>query len=430
MPDWSPKHHLLRGLLILAIGLGGFVAWALLFDIRGAVVAGGEVAVEARRQAIQHRDGGLVAALHVKEGQAVSAGTPILTLDGTEIEAERSVALHQRAETLAQLDRLMAEVKNADRISFRLALQDLAAKVSGLAQIMAEEEALFDARRATLSQTTSQLAERTRQTNAIIDGHTKQLAAERIQIALIKQELAAQEKLLSQGLTEKTRVLALQREAARFEGEIGELEASIAEARSSIAGFEVERLRIEAEFREKAQTELRTLQPKEAELGEQLRVLETKRARLVLRAPMSGAVLGLQAHTVGGVIPAGGEVAAIIPTGTALILTVDIDPRQIDRVHAGQTANIRFPNFDARTTPEVEGRVTSVSADAITEANSGRHYFRAELALSPDARARLGSRELLPGMPVEAFIQTDARTPASFLLKPLADYWAYAMREE
>lgn len=430
MPDWSPKLHLLRGLLILAIGLGGFVAWALLFDIRGAVVAGGEVAVEARRQSIQHRDGGLVAALHVKEGQAVSAGTPILTLDGTEIEAERSVALHQRAETLAQLDRLMAEVKNADRISFRLALQDLAAKVSGLAQIMAEEEALFDARRATLSQTTSQLAERTRQTNAIIDGHTKQLAAERIQIALIKQELAAQEKLLSQGLTEKTRVLALQREAARFEGEIGELEASIAEARSSIAGFEVERLRIEAEFREKAQTELRTLQPKEAELGEQLRVLETKRARLVLRAPMSGAVLGLQAHTVGGVIPAGGEVAAIIPSGTALILTVDIDPRQIDRVHAGQTANIRFPNFDARTTPEVEGRVTSVSADAITEANSGRHYFRAELALSPDARARLGSRELLPGMPVEAFIQTDARTPASFLLKPLADYWAYAMREE
>lgn len=430
MADWSPKPHLFKGLLILAIGFGGFVAWALLFEIRGAVVAAGEVAVEARRQAIQHRDGGLVAALHVKEGQAVTAGTPILTLDGTEIEAERAVALRERAEIMAQMDRLMAEVKNDERISFGPTLLNIASGVPDLARIMAEEEALFEARRTTLHQTIAQLDERTRQTNAVIDGHAKQLAAERVQIALIKQELAAQQKLLSQGLTEKTRVLALQREAAKFEGEIGQLEANIAEARSSIAGFQVERLRLEAEFREKAQTELRTLQPKEAELGERLRVLDTRQARLVLRAPMSGAILGLQAHTVGGVIAAGAEVAAIIPSGTALILTVDIDPRQIDRVHAGQGASIRFPNFDARTTPEVEGIVTSVSADAITEANTGRHYFRAELALSPDARAKLGNRELLAGMPVEAFIQTDARTPASFLLKPLADYWAYAMREE
>ena len=133
---------------------------------------------------------------------------------------------------------------------------------------------------------------------------------------------------------------------------------------------------------------------------------------------------------MGGVIPAGQEIGSIIPSGTQLILMVEIDPRQIDRVHAGQMAHVRFPNFDQRTTPEVEGEVLSISADAITEPATGRRFFRAELTLAPGAAAKLGGQVLHPGMPVEAFIQTDARTPASFLIKPLVDYWAYAMREE
>jgi HlyD family secretion protein len=430
MSEWSPKRHLVMGLLVLGVGLGGFILWAVISELRGAVLAPGEVTVEARRQVIQHPDGGLVAALHVKEAQDVAAGTPILTLDGTQLAAQRAMTLRQRAETLARLDRLLAEVKSEDKVTYRPALTALADEIATLPEILADETSLFAARKMTLQQTTSQLAERTRQTEALIEGRTKQLGAAREQIALIHEELDAQKKLLDQGLTQKTRVLALRRESAQLAGQIGELEANIAEARSSIAGFIVERLRLEAEFREQAQTELRTLQPKEAELAEQLGVIETQLGRLVLRAPMSGTVLGLQAHTVGGVIPAGQEIGSIIPSGTQLILMVEIDPRQIDRVHAGQMAHVRFPNFDQRTTPEVEGEVLSISADAITEPATGRRFFRAELTLAPGAAAKLGGQVLQPGMPVEAFIQTDARTPASFLIKPLADYWAYAMREE
>ena len=430
MSQWSPKSHLAKGLIGLAVGLGGFALWAMLSEIKGAVVASGQVTVEARRQAIQHPDGGLVAAVHVKEGQVVTAGTPILTLDGTELAAQHALDSRNLAEILAQLDRLEAEVLGANKVSHQSALLALRTSVPELDAIVAEETALFNARRATLGQSTAALAERVRQAEAVIDGRSRQLKASRRQIALINEELDAQEDLLVKGLTLKTRVLALRREAAQLEGQIGEYEANIAEARSSIAGYLVERLRIEAEFREKAQSELRSLQPKETELRERLRVNETKTRRLVLRAPMSGAVLGLQAHTVGGVIPAGGEVASIVPSATPLILMAEIDPRQIDRVRAGQTAKIRFPNFDARTTPEVDASVVFVSADAMAEPNTGRQFYRAELTLSPDARVALGSRELVPGMPVEAFIQTDARTPASFLLKPLADYWAYAMREE
>lgn len=145
---------------------------------------------------------------------------------------------------------------------------------------------------------------------------------------------------------------------------------------------------------------------------------------------MDGRVLGLQIHTVGGVIPVGAEVASIVPTDVPLVLTVEIDPRQIDRVHIGQDARIRFPNFNARTTPEVDGRVIMVSADVIDEPQTGRQYFLAELSFPDGTETNLGGEPIIPGMPIEAFISTDARTPASFLLKPFADYWAYALREE
>ena len=263
-----------------------------------------------------------------------------------------------------------------------------------------------------------------------ITGRERQLSASRQQLELIAADLAVQEELLAKGLTENARLSALRREAARLDGEIGELEAGIAEARSAVAGFEVERLRLRATFIETAQGELRNLQPKEAELRERIRVLEARVDRLVLRAPMDGTVLGLQLHTIGGVVPAGGEIAAIVPSGAPLVLSVQLDPAQIDRVHAGQSATIRFPNFNARITPEVDGVVTTVSGDTITDTTTGRTFYTAELALVAGAETHLNGQTLVPGMPVEAFIRTDARSPASFLLKPLADYWTYAMREE
>lgn len=427
---WSPTKPLRRGLIALALGVGGFLAWSILTEIDGAVVASGQVAVEARRQAIQHPDGGLVVAIQVRDGSTVRAGEPIMTLDGTDLLAQETVTRRELVETLARQDRLMAEIRGEPSITFRSELQDMAASASSVAEVLRDETALFDARQSTLEQSDTGLAERQVQTEAVISGRERQLVASRRQFDLIRDDLEAQESLLSRGLTENSRVSALRREAARLEGEIGELEAGIAEARSAIAGFEVERVRQRAAFREAAQGELRDIQPREAELRERLRLIETRIGRLTLRAPMDGRVLGLQIHTVGGVIPAGAEVASIVPTDVPLILTVEIDPRQIDRVHIGQDARIRFPNFNARTTPEVDGRVIMVSADVIDEPQTGRQYFLAELSFPDDTETTLGGEPIIPGMPIEAFIRTDARTPASFLLKPFADYWAYAMREE
>ena len=217
---------------------------------------------------------------------------------------------------------------------------------------------------------------------------------------------------------------------ARLDGEIGDLEAGIAEARSAIAGFRVERLRLEASIREEAQSERRDLEVRIGALEQELRLVETRIDRLVLRAPMSGTVFGLQVFTVGGVIAPGAEVASLVPSGAPLVISVEIDPMHIDQVRVGQEAVIRFPALNARTTPEIPATVHFVSADAALDAVTGRRLYGAELSINPDAMDLLGGVSLQPGMPVEAFVQTDARTPASFLLKPLADYWAYAMREE
>lgn len=427
---WTTRKPLRAGLIVLGFGLGGFALWSTLTEINGAVVASGQVTVEARRQLVQHPDGGVVAAIHVREGARIEAGSPIATIDGTELEAQLALSRRELVEVLSRLDRLFAEIRGDGDITDSDGFTQLRLVVDGIDAILSAETALFEARRATFEQTMAQLGERMTQTEAVITGRVRQLSASRQQLDLIQEDLAVQEELLAKGLTQTARLSVFRREAARLDGEIGQLEAGIAEARSAVAGFEVERLRLKATFIEAAQGELRNLQPKEAELRERIRVLEARVNRLVLRAPMSGNVLGLQLHTIGGVVPAGGEIAAIVPSDAALVLSVQLDPAQIDRVHAGQAATIRFPNFNASTTPEVDGVVTIVSGDTISDPATGRSFYTAELSIVAGAEARLGGQTLVPGMPVEAFIRTDSRSPASFLFKPLADYWTYAMREE
>lgn len=427
---WTTSKPLMRGMLALVVGAGGLLSWSLLTEIDGAVVASGQIAVESRRQAIQHPDGGVIVSINVKDGSTVHAGDPILTLEETDLTAQQTVARRELVELLAKQDRLSAEISNDVVISYRAELTIDAFWGIDVGPVLSEETKLFEARKMTLQQSDAGLSERKVQTEAVIAGRERQRKASLVQLELINSDLATQEDLFKRGLTETSRVSALKREAARLEGEIGELGAGIAEARSAIAGFDLEIIRQRVAFREAAQGELREIQPREAELRERLRLIDTRLSRLTLRAPMDGRVLGLQVHTVGGVVPAGAEIASIVPTNVPLVLSVEIDPGQIDRVRIGQDVKIRFPNFNARTTPEVDGQVLMVSADAYADAQTGRKYFQAELSLPDEAKRTLSDFEIIPGMPIEAFIRTDARTPASFIVKPLADYWAYAMREE
>jgi HlyD family secretion protein len=220
---WTADRPLRAGLLVLGIGLGGFALWSMLTQINGAVVTSGQVTVEARRQLVQHPDGGVVAAIHVREGDTIAAGSPIATIDGTELEAQLALSRRELVEVLSRLDRLLAEIRGDTEITDSAAFSQLRLVVGETDAILAAEAALFEARGATLVQTMAQLGERKTQTEAVITGRERQLSASRQQLELIAADLAVQEELLAKGLTENARLSALRREAARLDGEIGEL---------------------------------------------------------------------------------------------------------------------------------------------------------------------------------------------------------------
>ena len=427
---WSPSHFLMLGLLTWAIGLGGSLWWTLISDINGAVVANGRITLQAYTQVLQHPDGGLVAEINVREGDFVAIGDPILRLDDTVLKAQRALLRDELYNTLAQLDLRNAVIAAQPTISYRPELLRAAGTDSSVMRLLSAESKLLELHRSTAEQTRAQWRERERQTEALIEGYAHQLSARKRQLALLSQELEDQSSLYERGLTQASRILALRREIASLEGNIGEIEAATAKARSTIAEYEIERLHDEAEQRQRAEEDIHGFQHEENQLREKLGLIETKLGRLVMRAPMAGQVFSLNVRTVGGVVAAGSDVVSIVPQTQPLLFEVQIDPRQIDRIRSGLPTDVTFPNFNHRTTPRFSGHVQSISPDTITDLQTGAHYYTAEIVLSSQSSAALQPFHLKPGMPFTAFIATGKRSLASILIKPFTDYFSRAMRED
>lgn len=412
-------------LLVLVFG-----SWAIMTQIAGAVIAGGKVEVSSRQQVVQHPDGGVVEKIHVAEGDKVAAGDLLLTLDGTFLRSELSIVEGQFFELLARSGRLEAERDESTEIVFPEELTARASTDPTTQTLIQGQRRLFEARAATLRQNRAQLTERKAQITSQIGGIGAQLEALDEQLDLIRRELADQNSLLERGLTQASRVLALQREAAQLQGQIGSLRASRAEAEGKITETDIEILRLGSTRQEEAVTELRDLGYRELELAERRRSLSEQINRLELRAPVSGIVHGLQVTTPRAVVRAAEPVAHLVPQDLPFVITALIRPTDINHIHPGREAALRFPAFNSRTTPELIGHIQRVSADTFEDEQSGTSYYRAEITLDEGQAELLGGDGLLPGMPVEAMISTSARTPMSYLVKPLADYFMKAFREE
>lgn len=422
------RRALWLGGLTLLVLVGGFGTWSVTARISGAVIASGRVEVEQNRQIVQHPDGGVVEAIFVAEGDEVAAGEVLLRLDGTLIASELAVAQGQLTEARVRRARLEAERDEMDRMTVPEALRAEARTNPETAEQIEGQQRLFAARAETLQRTVEQLERRKAQIASQIAGIDAQAAALADQLVLIEKELADQQSLLDKGLAQAARVLALQREAARLSGAAGELAAARAEAEGRIAEIDLEILRAFAARREEASTQLRDIGATELQLVQRVRALSEQVDRLEIRAPVAGTVLGLQFTTPRAVLRPADLVAYIIPQDRPLIIMAQVSPLHVDEVQVGQPVKLMFPTFSARTTPELEGRVLLVSADALTDPASQATFYRAEIALDAAEAARL-DQTLLPGMPVEAFIQTGARAPMAYLLKPFTDYFTHAFRE-
>lgn len=424
----SARAPLLLGVLTLIGLVGGFGLWSVTSEISGAIVASGRVEVELNRQIVQHPDGGVVASIEVVEGASVLAGDILIRLDGTLLKSELAIVEGQLFETQARRARLEAERDGLPDLSIPADLAALAASRPEVAEQIEGQKRLFLARADTLSRTLEQLDKRRGQTLSQIIGIQAQEAALSRQLELIGRELTDQQSLLDKGLAQAPRILAIQREEARLSGQVGELAAARAQAESRVTETEIEVLRLSAARREDASERLRDIGSAELELAERRSALSERVARLDIRAPVSGTVLGLQVTTPRAVLRAAEPVAYLIPQDRPLVITVQIPPIHIDEVTAGQAVKLVFPAFSSRSTPELIGTIAVVSADALTDSANNLSFYRAEITLSATEVERLG-HTLLPGMPVEAFIQTTPRTPMAYLVKPFTDYFTRAFRE-
>jgi HlyD family secretion protein len=426
---WHLRPLMITGYVTLFVFLFGIAAWGAVTRIAGAVVSAGQLEVEGNRQVVQHPTGGVIKAIYARDGDEVEAGDVLIELDGEDLRPELGTVEGQWFEMLATKSRLAAERDGLDEIVFDPELTARAPDSPEIQALMKAQEQQFTARRKTQGEEEKQLEEQQTQIAKQNEGLEALQAATKSQIDLLTQEIEGQQALLTQGLTQLTRVLTPQRELARLRGTEGQVEASIAENRGKIAEIEIERVRLYSKIREDAISELRELEFREIETREKRRSLIDRIARLDLRAPVAGTVYGSAADTLRGVIRSAEPVMYIVPKDTPLIVRTKVETVNIDQVHVGQEAVIRFSAFDQRTTPEVTGHVVAVSADAYEDERMGHHYYEADIELAEGEIEKLDHVTLMPGMPVESFIQTGERSALSYFVKPMEDYFTRAFRD-
>ncbi len=427
--NWSVRRPLLIGFVALFVLVFGLGAWSALTNISGAVVGSGMIIVEGNRQPVQHPEGGTVGEILVREGTRVEAGDLLVRLDGAQMRSELAIVESQLFEIMARRGRLTAERDGADSVVFDQELVALAASGNAVKDLVEGQARLFEARRDSLAREREQLRERKTQIGNQVIGATAQLEALQEQLSLIQQELDDQQTLLDRGLTQASRVLSLQRERARLGGQVGELMAQTAGLRAQITEIEIEILKLTTNLREQAISELRDIQYREIELKERRLAMRETLSRLDVRAPVQGTVYDRQVNTLGAVIRPADVIMYIVPEGIPLVISTRIASINVDEVRVGQEAALRFSAFDQRTTPEIYGVVSKVSADAFIDEQTGFTYYEAEILPKEGEIERLGGVTLVPGMPVDSFIKTADRTPLNYLVKPLADYFNKAFRE-
>ncbi len=416
----SIRNHLIIGLAVVLLLAGGLGGWGSTVPISGALIAPGQVVVESNVKKVQHPTGGVVGEVRVRDGDLVKAGDIVVRLDETVVRANLAIVNKALYGLWARQARLEAEQQGRETIKFPAMLLDRAGDPE-VRDVIASETKLFEVRVYGRAGQKAQLRERVAQLNEEIEGLAGQEKAKDKEIALVEKELVGVRQLYDQRLIQISRLTTLERDAARLNGERGQYISSRAQAKGKITETELQIIQIDKDMVSEVSKDLRETTDKIGEFIERKVTAEDQLRRIDIRAPQDGMVLQSTVHTVGGVITAGDAIMMIVPQADDLSVEAKVNPQDIDKLQIGQKTLLRFSAFNQRTTPELNGKVTRVSADVTTEQRSGQTYYTIRVSMAPDELARLGDAKLVPGMPVEAFVQTGDRTMLSYLMKPLSD---------
>lgn len=409
--------------LLLLVGIGG---WAVTAKLSSAVIGVGTVRVDEDLKVVQHIDGGVLRQIAIREGDEVAAGQVLLRLDDVQIRAERAIIMGQLAEFEARRQRLLAERDAGETLTFQPAFMTRYADAEMIAD--GERQLFAGNLRNRLSQQ-GRLELQVGQLQQEIKGLQFQQTAIAAELGLVQAERMRMLSLAESRLIETSRISTIDREVARMQGQQGEIDASLARAASRITEVELQILALTEEARTEAQRELRTVEARLAELDERLGAVDDRLARTLIVSPVSGTINELNVTTLGGVVSPAERLMTIVPHDADLTIEFRIATNDIDQVAVGQDATLRFSAFNQRTTPEIDGVITRVSAAAQHDTNTGESYYLGQVAVT-DGIENLGDLGLVPGMPVEVFVQTEEQTAIAYFAKPFTDQVSRAFREE
>jgi HlyD family secretion protein len=424
----SIRRHELAGLalvIVLAVGVGG---WAGTAKLSGALIAPGSIVVDSNVKKVQHPTGGIVGELRVSDGDHVKLGDILVRLDDTVTRANLAIVTKGLNGLAARKARLESERDGLESVVFPA---DLLARADDpdVAHVLNSERKLFDLRRSARIGQKAQLRERVSQLDEEIRGIKAQRDSKVKQIGIIKQELAGVTELWKRNLVQFSKLTELQREEARLEGEIAQLVAQGAQVGGKVAETQLQIIQIDRDLSSEVAKETREIDGKIGEFVERKITAEDQLKRVDIRAPQNGIVFQSAVHTVGGVITAGDTIMQVVPEADNLAVEAKVNPQDIDQLKVGQSALLRLSAFNQRTTPEVSGVVTRISADTTTDQRTAQSYYTIRISLPLKEIAQLGNIKFIPGMPVEAFVQTGERTMLAYLAKPLTDQLMRTFRE-
>ena len=433
-PD-DPRLDIRAGAGIVFLFFVVLLGWAAFAPLDAGVNSQGVIAVSGNRQSVQHREGGVVTALHVREGERVEAGEILVEMAAPDLRATERALTSEYLNMLAQRARLSAELNRRTGFAPPPEFAGLTGEDRVLAeQAMRLQRAQFNTRTASMSAQQSVIGQRSAQLGEQRSGYAEQRASLQEQQRLLREEITGMRELEKKGFASTNRLRALERALAELEGREAAMTAEIARAGEGIGETRMQSLSIRRTTQEEAAAQLRETQARLSDVLPKLIAAREQLQRATVRAPASGQVVGLTVFTVGGVVQPGQTLMEIVPTNRQLIIQAQVDPRDADDVYRGQKAQIRFLRVDDRTLPLLEGTVRTISADAFTDEASGRSYFRAEIEVAPaeleKVRESLGNGQLRAGLPVEVVLAVRKRTALQYLLEPLSIHFWRALREQ
>ncbi len=425
----SIRLHLIVGLVVVSILTCGIGGWAATAQISGALIAPGQIVVDSNVKKVQHPTGGVVGEVRARDGDKVKAGDVVVRLDDTVTKASLAIVTKQLNGLWARAARLTAEQEGADHITFPPQIMEAMGDPE-VKSLVDNEIKLFDVRSSGRAGQKAQLRERIAQLKEEIGGLEAQENAKSREIDLIQKELVGVRDLFAKNLVQISRLTTLERDATRLEGDRAQFIAQKAQAKGKIAETELQIIQIDKDLSSEVSKDMREINDKIGEYVERKVTAEDQLRRIDIRAPQDGMVLQSTVHTVGGVITAGDAIMLIVPDTDTLSVEAKVNPQDIDQLRIGQNTLLRLSAFNQRTTPELNGTISRISPDTTVDQRTGQSYYTIRVSIPPEEVARLGEVRLIPGMPVEAFVQTGDRTMLSYLAKPLSDQLMRAFREK